>query len=276
MPESERFIYTKPFQPGVGRYQLEEIACPCRRGTKLYDAELQRKMELINLKSYVTRTKKNSLPTVRMCCQPKIRNIPGHGHTWVFKSTVKRLVSQHQPQTADMKSKDLKLTNDPQYMEMIQHPQRKKLSFPLMEIGFSAGHLRFNTVERPTKRSKLRSNKRVGFLSGVPRFKDLKQMSKSDFFKHCSPNIPSHIESTKTPKQRSDELLTPLQRLRKLPERLALLKITLPASDRVQTFQPLPKARILVEESERIPDDQLDRVNRVNVVEFYKNEFLKN
>lgn len=67
---------------------------------------------------------------------------------------------------------------DGKYLTMIKFPNRKPLSFPLIEIPhhFEINKLRFNSIERPMKRTKLKTNKRIGFMSGCPRFKYLEEL----------------------------------------------------------------------------------------------------
>lgn len=141
VPETENiFTKTKSLQPGPGRYNPEIIGCPCKRGYSC-----------------------------------KIRNIKGHGHTSIFNSKSKRLVHISNSKKIITKvDKHVSLYHDTKYIQMICNPRRDQISFFLTdEITPQIKSLRFNTIERPKMRCKLRMNRKIAFMASQPRFKDL-------------------------------------------------------------------------------------------------------
>lgn len=59
---------------------------------------------------------------------------------------------------------------------MITNPQRLPISFCNYDMTPKLTRLRFNTIEMPKRRCKLRFNKRVAFMSSCARFKDLEAL----------------------------------------------------------------------------------------------------
>lgn len=175
VPETENiFTKLKSLQPGPGRYNPDIIGCPCKRGY-FYDPDLI--LELEKEKHLRLRRKlfKNNINTEKLCCSGKIRNIKGHGHTSIFNSKSKRLVKISNLMGKITKvDKHVSLYHDTKYIQMICNPRRDQISFSLTdEITPQIKSLRFNTIERPKMRCKLRMNRKIAFMASQPRFKDL-------------------------------------------------------------------------------------------------------
>lgn len=270
VPISDRFIFTAPLQPGPGRYSPDEIACPCRCG-HTYDIEQHRKFEHQNRKQFYKRTKIRRIAYGNLCDPPKIRNIPYHGNTSVFKSKVIRLTAPKivtQSGTTVRPNVERPMSLDKKYIEMVLQPKRNPISYPEIDFSPQPSKLRFNSTERSMKRTKLRSNKRVAFMSGCSRFKHLTAIAKEDFEKKISPNMPViRPFKVRCDASRANEL-------RKLPRRLEMLRRRKEVVDKVLSFQPIPSATILVDESLFRPTKSLEKINKTFKLEqFFKDEY---
>lgn len=176
VPETEN-IFTKnvSLQPAPGRYNPDVIACPCKKGCS-YDPHLIHELEKEQRLRLRRKLFKYNINTEKLCYSGKIRNIKGHGHTSIFNSKTNRLlvkssISLGKTTKAD---KHVSLFHDTKYIQMICNPRRDQISFSLTdEITPQTKSLRFNTIERPKMRCKLRMNRKIAFMASQPRFKDL-------------------------------------------------------------------------------------------------------
>lgn len=263
--------------PGPGRYTPEFPACPCPKGTN-YSAERERLLEII------VRHNRPVPPKLQMksCRSPEMRNIRGNGHTFVFRSKVIRLLNiastKKRMRKAAARHNMLQMEHDAKYIKMITQPERQpvsKLPFNLDELQLKPGKIRFNTIERASKRTKLRNNKRIAFMSGCPRWSvNAMQQLVADKLAarrpvHKSPNVhrypPWHPAPLSQPA--GERLLT-------MPSRYIDLMPVIDNSDKMKyTFEPLPPPRILVQDKLAIDIDSLQKVNEpIQPEMFYKAE----
>lgn len=212
-----------------------------------------------------------------------MRNIPGHGHTFVFRSKVVRLLSGvTKRQTRKVgRHNILQMEHEAKYIKMITNPKRKPISyltFNLDELQLYPGKIRFNSIDRPPKRTKLRNNKRIAFLSCCPRWSVnaiaqlMADKLKSKRSAHISPNVKKYAPLRFT----AAKLPPAAERLRQLPERYRRLMPVVDHSDKMRyTFEPLPPARILVQDKLSIDKDNLQKVNTpIKQESFYKPEVV--
>lgn len=218
------------------------------------------------------------MPITKPCDPPKIRNIPYHGNTSVFKSKVMRLLKKTDDNESMsggaglMKSRfERQMELDLNYIHMVQNPKRNPISYPTIDFTPQPREIHFFSTERRMKRTKLRSNKRVGFMSACPRFKHLSAIAKEDFEKTISPNLPKlEPYKIKLPEQPR------LQALRQLPRRLEMLRNVKETTEKFNSFEPLPKANILVNENLFIANKSLDKINKnLNLQQFLKDEYIE-
>lgn len=175
VPETENiFTNNKSLQPGPGRYNPDIIGCPCKRGC-LYDPDLIQELEKEKRLRLRRKLFKYNINTEKLCYSGNTRNIKGHGHTSIFNSKSKRLVKTSISMGKITKAdKHVSLYHDTKYIQMICNPRRDQISFSLTdEITPQIKSLRFNTIERPKMRCKLRMNRKIAFMASQPRFKDL-------------------------------------------------------------------------------------------------------
>lgn len=290
VPTNDRFNATSDrFQPGPGRYSPDAVACPCPRGTS-YSAERQRLLEALAARH--TGRVPGQL-AMRMCAAPLVRNVRGHGHTWVFRSRRQRLLplpgadNGHKPTTGQRGSVQLQLEHDAKYIRMITNPARteiSRLAFDLAALQLKPGRLRFNTLDRPLKRSKLRNNKKVAFNSSTPRWpvNALEQLLATKALPAAklrrSPNIPHAVETAArraTPSWIARS--TAAERLLWQPRRYVDLRPTVDRSNKMRyTFAALPPARILVPDALAVDETRLQKVNTaLEVEELYTEEVLE-
>lgn len=233
----------RAFVPGPGRYNAQPVACPCVRLTNLQ----------------------------KPCDKPYFRLIGGHGHTWIFRSEVQRLLDL--PIAGDTKTRrrtDGKqiqhMELDAKYIKMVTDPVRNPISLPATDFSQrKPPKLRFNSMERPPKRSKLRNNKKLCFMSGCSRFpvtQSLIATSKIEVPLRKSTNIPV---IKRVPRQlNAINAMAPVDRLQILPRRYEIERKILDKSDRMRyTFAPLPPPRVLIE-------GNVGRTEGVSLDTFYK------
>lgn len=277
VPQNLRFFKPSPMVPGPGRYSPELPACPCSAGTS-FSAERERLLEII------LRHHRPVPPRLHMkpCSSPQMRSILGNGHTYVFRSKVIRLLSiasaKRKPRKGAARHNMLQMTHDAKYIKMILSPNRlpiSQLPFDLDALQLKPGKIRFNTIERTTKRTKLRNNKRIAFLSGCPRWSvnAIAQLiaDKNAAMRpvHKSPNV--HRFAPWRPHLPAEPAAV---RLRSLPARYRDNMPEVDHSGKMKyTFEPLPPARILVQDKLTIDKKGLQKVNQpIEPHMFYKPE----
>lgn len=243
VPENDRFWLNRAFVPGPGRYSAMPVACPCVRRTN----------------------------SQKPCDKPYFRLIGGHGHTYVFRSVVRRLLDL--PSASDKKIRSraagkqiAHMELDARYRKMITDPVRNAISLPAKDFSkHKPPTLRFCSMERPPKRSKLRNNKKVCFMSGCSRFpvtQSIFTKSKTEVKLRKSPNIPvikniPHVLS-------ANAAMAPVDRLQVLPRRYEIERKILDKSDRMRyTFAALPPPRVLIQ-------GNIGRTEGVSLETFYK------
>lgn len=160
---------------------------------------------------------------------------------------------------------------DLNYIHMVKNPKRNLISYPTIDFTPQPREIHFFSTERRARRTKLRSNKRVGFMSGCPRFNHLSAITKDDFEKKISPNIPKlEPYKVKLPQKRR------LDVLRQLPKRLELLRCIRETSDKFNSYEPLPRASILVNEKLFLANQSLNKINNnIKMEQFLKDEFIE-
>lgn len=274
VPRSKRFMYPVSNTPGPGRYYPEEIACPCRSGYS-YNSEKIVEFEKAQRKNFYDGTKKHPATLIKPCDPPKLRNIPYHGNTAIFKSNVTRLL----PKTDDVHSVigveksryERPMELDRNYINMVKKPNRNVISYPTIDFTPQNRKIHFYSIERPIKRTKLRSNKRVSFMSGCPRFKHLTAVTKEDFVKNISKNIPK-LEPYKVKLPDNKRRMEVLQ---KLPKRFELLRNVIETKDKFNSFEPLPPAKVLLDENLFKANDALEKINyNLKLEKFLKDKYI--
>lgn len=175
------------------------------------------------------------------------------------------------------------MEHDAKYLKMVKDPVRNAISLPT--IDFRAMRrtptIRFNCIERPMKRTKLRNNKKVAFMSGCVRFPvvknallTLEKSKEAGLPARVSPNIPKIVPK---PSLSSVNRMAPMERLQRLPRRYELTRTALDKNDQMQNvFADLPVGRILLPDMEGLSGMSLDRVNKPFKMEmFYKDSYIR-
>lgn len=214
------------------------------------------------------------------CCSPKIRNIFGHGHTWVFRSAVERLTLKPKEKTKIKTTRNIQLEHDAKYIKMILNPARNVISYPTIDfITYKVPKLRYNCTERPMKRSKLRNNKKVAFMSGCPRF-PINKLQQLLAMTTTSPQKCKKIEIYAVPKETIHinpiNLMEPHDRLQILPNRYVLAKPLVDKTDKMRnTFEALPPARILIQDTTLLRRlGSVDKIHgKFRVEHYFKQEY---
>lgn len=207
-----------------------------------------------------------------------------HKHSWVFRSVVRRLLDL--PSASDSKKRSRSdgkqiahMELDAKYKKMVKDPVRNPISLPVIDFSQRGPpKIRLNSMERPPKRSKLRNNKKVCFLSGRPRFPESQSIfakSKIEVILRKSPNVPVIKNVPRVVSSRN--ALAPVDRLQVLPRRYEIERKIFDKSDRMRNiFSALPPARVLIEANiGRTEGVSLDTFYKPLKAElYYKDEFL--
>lgn len=285
VPQNERFWLNRTSTPGPGRYSPgAPVACPCGSKSTPYSAE---KQHLLDQLKHSNPNYSGAVGVVGVSCDsPYIRRIAGHGHSYVFRSLVTRLLAKPIISKSSSPPKKLirNMEHDAKYLKMVRDPVRNVISLPTIDFRtqrFRVPTIRFNSIERPMKRTKLRNNKKVAFMSGTVRFPVEKTMFLPEEKEQTkamkqSPNQPTIAAAAEKPS--SINRLPPLERLQQLPLRYALTKRVLDKSDKMKNvFAKLPVGRVLVPDLDRLEGPSLDRINKPLKIEmFFKDEYLPN
>lgn len=299
VPRNDRFWtpHETVFRPGPGHYSPEApVACPCARGTA-YSAERERLVRLLAAHHLrggrlppALAMRPCAAPAMGPCAAPMVRGIRGAGHRSVFVSRVDRLLARPLKATAaGAKRKGhavtLQMEHDAKYIRMITNPVRNAISLPTIDFKsrqLAPGRLRFNTMERSLKRSKLRNNKKVAFNSSTPRWpigkaEQHKELDKPAKKLPRSPNIPVIRSAEQQPRSAGRMAQsTPAERLQWQPRRYVELRPEVDRSNKMRyVFSALPPARILVEDALGVDVQRLKKVKAdVNMEDLYTEEVL--
>lgn len=223
--------------------------------------------------------------------------IAGSGHRHVFGSRVVRFTPS-EAQTSLPPSATLsvdrttnrpplksapQMKNDAAYMQRIRNPMRKAISFPTSAIAAAVDRpLRFNTIERPKKRTRLRNNYKVAFDSGTTRW-PLHPNEQGWMHKQTITETTTAMRkraagpSSRTGARPMMVTETAAERLQRMPPRFALLRPRPDRSDKMRnTFAAMPPPRILVEDRLAVDETRLQLLNtELDVEPLYTEEVLQ-
>lgn len=276
VPENERFLNYKQSAPGPGRYNVGLIACPCKKGSA-YSAQKEIEQEKLSWQN----PNRPHPSTPNKCVSPAMRDISGHGHTWVFRSGAIRLLTKPTRVGKGKATHHIRVEHDAKYIKMIANPVRNAISYPTIDFTTpKVLTIKFNCIERPMKRSKLRNNKKVAFMSGCPRFpinklQQIIAMSKTKCFVRKVTPQAVVVAPKEPPRINSINLMEPIDRLLVLPRRYLLAKPIVDQSDKMRnTFEALPPARILIQDTKYVSRGSVDKIHgQFRVENYFKQEY---